>query len=88
MADSKIAGTAVPVRDEARGTHNPSDARHPHPVTERLLRWNASLAAVMFGATAVLAVAGNEQAAYVALLGGAGFSSLAATMSFRLVRLR
>ena len=58
------------------------------PATRRLLRWNASLAAALFAATAVLAVAGSDQAAYVALLGGAGFASLAATMAFRLLRLR
>ena len=66
----------------------PRAPSHAHPVTKRLLRWDAAAAGTLFAATAVLAVAGYEQAAYVTLLGGAGCSSLAATMMFRLVRLR
>lgn len=56
-------------------------------MTRRLLRWDASAAGVLFASTAVLAVAGYEQAAYVTLLGGAGCASLATTMMFRLMRL-
>lgn len=65
----------------------PTDVR-AYPVTRRLLRWDASAAGALFAATAVLAVAGYEQVAYATLLGGAGCSSLAATMMFRLMRLR
>ena len=88
MADSNIAGTPASVQRRVRETRDREGERRSHPGTERLLRWNASLAVALFAATAVLAVAGSEQAAYVALLGGAGFASLAATMSFRLLRLR
>ena len=65
----------------------PPTAAEAHPVTRRLLRWDASAAGMLFASTAVLAVVGYEQAAYVTLLGGAGCASLAATMMFRLMRL-
>ena len=79
MADSDMtAGRLGPSRTQPQ----------THPYTRRLLTWNASAAVAFFASTTVLAVVGNEQAAYVALLGGAGFTSLAATMMFRLMRLR
>lgn len=62
--------------------------RHSYPHTRRLLRWNAATATTLFVVTSGLAVAGWDQAAYIAMLGGLGFSSLAATMGFRLLRLR
>jgi len=75
--------------DMTAGRLGPSRTSSPtHPYTRRLLTWNASAAVVFFAVTTLLAVAGSEQAAYVALLGGAGFTSLAATMMFRLICLR
>ena len=74
-------------RAEAREIAS-SDREKGYPYTRRLLKLNALGAVVLFAATASLAAVGWDQAASVSLLGGSGFASLTATMSFRLLRLR
>ena len=74
------AGAGARIRD-------PRPAKRQYPYTRRMLKLNAAAAAALFFATAGIAVAGLDQVAYLTMLGGLGFSSLAGTMAFRLLRL-
>lgn len=73
------AGAGARIRD-------PRPAKRSYPYTRRWLNRNASVAAILFASTVALRVAGSEQAAYIAMLGGLGFLSLAGTMAFQLFR--
>lgn len=61
-------------------------AKRSYSYTRRMLKLNAATAAALFFATAGIAVAGLDQVAYLTMLGGLGFSSLAGTMAFQLFR--
>lgn len=69
------------------GIRGPRPAKRSYPYTRRMLKMNAFAAATLFVAAAGLAIVGIDQVAYAAMIGGVGFTSLAGTMAFRLLRL-